>query len=104
MTERSEPICPLCDRPIPRDALQSVHHLTPKLKGGRNGPTVLLHEICHRTIHATFSETELAKEYMTVERLRAHPTIEKFIAWVARKDPSFHARNAGPRRGRRRRR
>ena len=101
MNAPDAPQCPLCERPIPPHARQSVHHLTPRLKGGKNGPTVRLHEICHRTIHATFTETELARRFNTIEALRAHPAIAKFVAWVARKDPAFHARNAGPRRGRR---
>jgi len=97
----SEPICPLCARPIPAEARQSLHHLTPKLKGGKGGPTVLLHEICHRTIHATFTESELAQRFNTIEKLIEQPEIQKFIAWIAKKDPVFHARNRGPRRGRR---
>ncbi|ABV91801.1 hypothetical protein Dshi_0052 [Dinoroseobacter shibae DFL 12 = DSM 16493] len=40
------PLCPLCDRPIPPGAPQSLHHLVPKLRGGKGGPTVLLHQIC----------------------------------------------------------
>ncbi|MEM8772543.1 MAG: HNH endonuclease [Pseudomonadota bacterium] len=99
----SDPICPLCDRPIPAHARQSVHHLTPKLKGGKNGPTVRLHEICHRTIHATFTEADLARQYNSIDALRAHPAIEKFAKWIAKKDPAFHAPNRGPRRGRFRR-
>ncbi len=45
MQECKEPICPLCLRPIPHDAKQSLHHLTPRLKGGKGGSTVLLHQI-----------------------------------------------------------
>ena len=56
----SGPICPLCRRPIPPDAPQSRHHLVPKLKGGKGGPTVLLHQICHAEIHATLTEAELS--------------------------------------------
>ncbi|NDH74546.1 MAG: HNH endonuclease, partial [Rhodobacteraceae bacterium] len=37
----SDPVCPLCERPIPPDAPQSLHHLIPKLKGGKGGPTIL---------------------------------------------------------------
>lgn len=38
----SDPICPLCLRPIPPDVPQSLHHLVPKLKGGKGGAVVLL--------------------------------------------------------------
>lgn len=75
----SIPICPLCDRPIPPDVPQSLHHLIPKLKGGKGGPTVLLHHICHREIHAALSEAELARDYATVEALRTQPHLARFI-------------------------
>ncbi|WP_299401045.1 HNH endonuclease [uncultured Roseobacter sp.] len=94
----SDPICPLCDRPIPGDVKQSLHHLIPKLKGGKGGPTVLLHHICHREIHATLSEAELARDYATVTALRAHPRLAKFIAWVAKRPPGFHSKVPGKRR------
>ncbi|MEM8552894.1 MAG: HNH endonuclease [Pseudomonadota bacterium] len=96
----ASPLCPLCFRPIPPDAKQSLHHLVPKLKGGRRGPTVRLHQICHNEIHAAFSEAELARTYNTVEALRAAPALAPFIAWVAGKPPHFHSRTVGKRRGR----
>ncbi|WP_299735650.1 HNH endonuclease [uncultured Roseobacter sp.] len=94
----SDPICPLCDRPIPGDVKQSLHHLIPKLKGGKGGPTVLLHHICHREIHATLSEADLARDYATVAALRAHPRLAKFITWVAKRPPGFHSKVPGKRR------
>ncbi|MEL7490296.1 MAG: HNH endonuclease [Pseudomonadota bacterium] len=97
-----DPVCPLCERPIPPHAKQSVHHLIPKLKGGKGGPTVRLHEICHKTIHAHATETELARLYNTIDTLKGHPDIAAFIKWVARKDPAFHAPTRGRSRGRRR--
>lgn len=75
-------ICPLCDRvitPSQRDA----HHLVPKSKGGRH--TEYMHRICHRQIHALFTETELAKQLNSVEALLAHPGIQRFVAWVKTK-------------------
>lgn len=95
------PECPLCGRPIPTEAKQSLHHLIPKLKGGRGGPTILVHQICHNEIHAAATEAELARLYHTPEALRAHPRLAKFIAWVASKPATFHSRTAG--KGRRRR-
>ena len=96
------PFCALCGRPIPPEARQSLHHLVPRLKGGKGGPVVLLHQICHNEIHATLTEAELARTYATPEALRAHPRLAKFIAWVARRPPVFHAPTPGRRRQRRR--
>lgn len=94
----SPPICPLCDRPIPPDVAQSLHHLLPKLKGGKGGPVVLLHHICHREIHATLSEGDLARNYVTVEALKAHPRLAKFARWVAKRPPGFQSKIPGKRR------
>jgi hypothetical protein len=73
----------------------------PKLKGGRNGPTALLHHICHNALHAALSETELARINSDFARLRAHPKIARFVAWIQGRPPEFHARTAGARRRRR---
>lgn len=97
-----EPICPLCRRPIPADVPQSLHHLIPKLKGGKGGPTVLLHHICHKEIHATLTEAELARDYASIEALRTHPRLMKFIAWVAKRPPEFLSKTTGGMRKRRR--
>ncbi|MEO1196860.1 MAG: HNH endonuclease [Pseudomonadota bacterium] len=95
----SDPICPLCLRPIPAEAKQSQHHLIPKLRGGKGGPTVLVHQICHNEIHATLSETDLAREYSTIEALRGHPRLAAFARWVAKRPPTFHSKTPGARRG-----
>jgi len=54
---------------------------------------ILIHNICHQKIHATFTEKELKREYNTVEKLLAHESIAKFVKWVAKKDPSFYQKN-----------
>ncbi len=100
LQDESEPICPLCERSIPAGVPQSQHHLVPRLRGGRHGETVLLHQICHNEIHATLTETELARDYASIEALRAHPRIAKFIRWVSRRPPEFRSRTPGPRRRR----
>ncbi len=95
-----DPICPLCGRPIPPEAKSSLHHLVPRLKGGKGGPVVRLHQICHNEIHATLTEAELARVFNTVEALRAHPRLAAFLKWVAKRPPTFHSRSAGGRRKR----
>ncbi|SFU94657.1 hypothetical protein SAMN02799631_03339 [Methylobacterium sp. 174MFSha1.1] len=87
---REPVVCPLCERPIPRDARQSKHHLTPKLKGGTHGETVQLHQICHSAIHARHSEAELARRLSDVESLRAEPEIARFLDWIRTKPDDFH--------------
>jgi hypothetical protein len=73
----------------------------PRLKGGKGGETVLLHHICHKEIHATLTEAELARGYATIDALRGHPRIAAFIAWVARRPPGFTSRCPGCPPGRR---
>lgn len=103
MSDADIPVCALCLRPIPPDVPQSWHHLVPKLKGGKGGPVVLLHHVCHKEIHATLTEAELARNFSTPEALRAHPRLAKFAAWVSKRPASFLSRvPGGSRRGRRR--
>ncbi|SLN42668.1 HNH endonuclease [Roseisalinus antarcticus] len=92
---QDDPICGLCGRPIPPTVPQSLHHLVPKLKGGKGGPVVLLHHICHREIHATLTEVELARDFATLEALRQHPRLARFIAWIRKRPPAFRSRVPG---------
>jgi len=50
---------------------------------------VPVHRVCHQKIHATFSEAELARDYDTWDRLRAHPEIAGFITWVRKRPPEY---------------
>lgn len=53
-------------------------HVMPWLKG----ETALIHAVCHRMIHKTLSKGELARDYATVEALRAHEGLRRFWEWV----------------------
>jgi len=99
-TDEDPPFCPLCQRPIPPGVPQSLHHLVPKLKGGKPAHRVLLHDICHREIHACLTEAELAREFHSIAALQAHPRLAKFIAWVRKRPPDFRSRVPGKRRHR----
>lgn len=93
-------LCPLCGRPLVPGPSVNEHHLVPRTFKGRD--TVTLHKICHDKIHAVLSERELADPYHTIDRLRAHPEIARFIRWVARKSPEFVDGHHDPARRRRR--
>lgn len=80
--------CPLCSREIP-SKFASKHHLVPKLRGGKNGPVVVLCRSCHDKIHSVLTETELARNFASVDKLLLHPEIARFCRWIAKKPPSF---------------
>jgi len=41
---------------------------------------------CHSAIHQAIEEKSLARNYNTLEALRSHPEVSKFIDWVSNKD------------------
>jgi hypothetical protein len=84
-------VCFLCGRPLGQRV--EWHHPVPKSRGGRE--TVPVHPICHHAIHASLSNKELERDYTSVEALRAHPEIARFVRWVEGKDPDFHAPTHG---------
>ena len=85
--DESETTCFLCTRLLGRKV--EWHHPVPKSRGGR--VTVPVHPICHRAIHAALPNKDLERSFSGAEALRAHPELAKFVAWVANKDPNFHA-------------
>ncbi len=87
MKHDPQALCGLCSRPLGEDRIQ-FHHLLPKSKGGKD--TVPIHQICHRHVHATFTEKELAKLYSTFEALLTNEQVQSFVKWVAKKDPAYY--------------
>src|SRR5690242_4004361 len=87
--------CPLCGRALIGGSSVNQHHLVPRSRNGRE--SVALHRICHAAIHAALSEKELERQYNTIEKLREHPQLSRFIAWIHRKPPEFWVRTRRPR-------
>ncbi|MCL4673933.1 MAG: HNH endonuclease [Sphingomonadaceae bacterium] len=79
--------CWLCGRPI--DTLIQWHHPLPKAKKGK--AKVPVHPICHKAIHAQFTNSELARFGEDRARLLENAALAKFVAWLANKPPDFHA-------------
>lgn len=79
--------CWLCERPF--ETLMQWHHTVPKVKRGKD--TVPVHPICHKTIHANFTNGELARFGKDRDRLLENEALAKFVNWIASKPPDFHA-------------
>lgn len=95
-------ICPICNRELGTVNVDE-HHLVPKTFKGKD--TITLHKICHRKIHATFTERELLNYYFTIERILENEHIQSFAKWVSKKPSDFYdsTRDTSERKSKRRR-
>jgi hypothetical protein len=59
---------------------------------------VALHPICHRMVHAHFSNVQLARIGADRAAIASDPEIARFLRWIADKPPDFHAPTMGRRR------
>jgi hypothetical protein len=97
--------CELCGR----TALEVTrHHLIPRTRhtNKRNKRMFDRDEVktrlawlcrpCHGFIHKVLSEKELETQFNTVEALRAHPEIAKFVDWVSRRPVGLRVRSRIP--------
>ena len=91
MNDNSDSSCRLCERVTKRG---NEHHLIPRTchsnKWFRKNytrqqmqVTVWLCTDCHKAIHLFVpSEKELGRDYNTIDKLLAHPEIERFVEWI----------------------
>ena len=71
--------CELCGRDV---TLITQHHLIPKQKGGDSDQIVNLCRPCHKTIHATFTNTQLVQDYNTLEQLKQANALQNYLKWI----------------------
>lgn len=97
LVDGEKPVCELCFRQSQRF---TVHHLVPRSRGGRFGPKAKLCPTCHRQLHALFSESTLAKEMDSLERIRVNPEMASYLEWVRKQkgQAAFRVRRANNRR------
>jgi len=88
--------CELCDRAT---GDLTRHHLIPRTRHAnkRNKKAfdradvhhriAMLCRACHKQVHAVLTEKQLEREFNTLDLLRSHPDIARFVAW-ARKQPA----------------
>lgn len=77
----------------------TCHHLIPKSTHSRKsvrkkfdreqrvGAILMICKPCHKQIHVTLSEKELAMEFNTREALLAQADIARFVEWISSKPP-----------------
>lgn len=96
--------CPICHRDMFKDGSSTnQHHFIPKSRGGREQRYA--HTICHNQLHALWTNKELENEFSDPEVIRADSRMEKFIKWIAKKDPLFYesSKDSSERKGKSRR-
>lgn len=99
--------CALCRRLVPLHLI-TLHHLLPRQKGGKADDRAPFCKPCHKQVHATFANGDLAKSYTTIESLRDAPDLKPFLKWIRKQKADRNFRtitsNAHPRAKRQRRR
>ena len=93
MCDRTPQHCGLCGREVPA-RLITLHHLTPKQKGGKAEDRTPLCRPCHKQLHAVFSNTHLAKVYPTLQSLREARELQPFLKWIRKQKPNRNFRTA----------
>jgi hypothetical protein len=73
--------CELCGRFVPRKQI-TKHHLTPREKGGTHLDKVPMCRPCHKMVHATWGNADLAKRFAGIEQLRLAEELQPFLKWV----------------------
>ncbi len=92
-TQPSDLRCRLCEREVPQQLL-TLHHLKPKEKGGKAEHRVPLCKPCHKQVHATFANRDLAKSYADLDALRRAPELQPFLTWIRKQKPDRNFRTA----------
>ena len=77
-------LCELCER---KTNHYTVHHLVPRSRDKTIQKVAILCKACHGMVHRLISNLELEKYYYTIELLKGHPEVSRFIGWVKKQDP-----------------
>lgn len=82
--------CELCER----ENLLTFHHLIPRSQHSnkwfkKNFTREEMHaginlckEDCHKQIHKFFNEKELGRSFNTLEKLKRHPKVKKYVKYI----------------------
>ena len=90
----SEIICPICNRNIP-EKYQEKHHLVPHR---RRDDIITVCVNCGDAIHQLIDNRDLKSSYNTIERLKLHEGIQKWVKWIRKKPNEFSVAMASKKR------
>lgn len=76
--------CELCER---ENIVLTKHHLLPREEGGRVEHIANICEACHKQIHNTYTNKELAIRLDSIGKLKDDEKISKYLKFI-RKQPS----------------
>lgn len=95
--------CALCGRLVPGHLI-TLHHLTPRERGGKAEDRVELCSPCHKQIHAIFDNRHLEANFSDIDALRRDSQLQRFIKWIRKQPATVNVRTrrskSHPRRGR----
>lgn len=89
--------CELCGR----EEVLECHHLIPRSRHRKartkrifsrqemRSRIIWVCSACHEQIHRLLTNQELAEHYHSLEVLREHPRVAKFIAWISKKPVGY---------------
>lgn len=78
--------CPICSRFVPEN-LWEKHHLIPRTEGGKDSAKVCVN--CGDMIHKCISINDLRDKYFTIELIKTHEDIKKWVSWISKKPNDF---------------
>jgi hypothetical protein len=94
--------CELCGREVSH---VTRHHLIPRTRhtnkkaqreferSEMKGRIAWFCRPCHDHVHALFAEKTLEREFNTIEALRSHPDVARFVTWIRNKPDGFRPAN-----------
>lgn len=80
--------CPNCKR----DIMLTRHHLTPKVKGGKDGPIMWICKDCHGHLHSLYDNNFLRDFRSTEMEVLADPQMRKFGKFAGRQNGKIKKR------------
>ncbi len=91
-------ICAICER----EERLTRHHLIPRTRhhnkrNKREFDRAVVRQViglcrpCHSQIHQVLTEKQLERDFNSISKLRSHPEIRKFAAWIRGRPAGFRA-------------